>query len=292
MSPKHLVFNPPAKLKYYKNDLAPIGFYFDLFATEIFKIPVMPVPMRIDKLTNGDSTFFVLPNINELTHVLRKSDLVLRFKKFYLCGIENLINFTKRKYKEITFRTLKKEMIVKWFENSLAIKTEIPSLTEDFTFLILEFLKMFSNIENEGLDPNQKGYVAELLRYCESIINYFKEKIENNSIKIKNDGIIKPEKLYIEKKKKYYPRSIPIHATNRKKRTINKMYFIPYLIYDDLIDIFVYNKKLLNDPKQNPVDLTIWKFNRIINKRSNLDNNVGSIIKNDELQELDLRTIL
>ncbi|KKL99533.1 hypothetical protein LCGC14_1813490, partial [marine sediment metagenome] len=51
MSSKHSFFNAPVKLKSYKKDLAPIGFYFDIFATEIFKIPVMPVPMRIDKLT-------------------------------------------------------------------------------------------------------------------------------------------------------------------------------------------------------------------------------------------------
>jgi len=60
---------------------------------------------------------------------------------------------------------------------------------------------LFSNIENKGLDPNHKDFDAELLRYCELIITYFKEKVENNSIQIKNDGVIKTQKLYIEKKK-------------------------------------------------------------------------------------------
>ena len=293
MSPNRLIFDPPAKLKYYKNDLGPIGFYFDIFTTEIFKIPVMPVPMRIDILTNGGSTFFIFPDTNKLNQALRKLDLVMNFKNFYLLGIENLINFTKRKYKEITCRTLKKEMIVDWFENSLAIKTEIPSLTEDFTFLILEFLKMFSNIENKGLDPNQKGFDADFLRYCESIINYFKKKIENNSIQIKSDGIIKTEKLYLEKKKKYYPQLISINATNMKRNNLIKRYFIPYLIYDDIIDIFAYNQKLLRDRIQYPVDLTIWKYNRIINKRSNLVHiDAGDQITNFELQETDLSKIL
>ena len=31
MSPKPLFLNPPLKLKSYKNDLAPIGFFFDIF---------------------------------------------------------------------------------------------------------------------------------------------------------------------------------------------------------------------------------------------------------------------
>ncbi|GAI91334.1 unnamed protein product [marine sediment metagenome] len=99
MSPKYSFFKSPAKLKSFKRDLAPVGFYFDIFATEIFKIPVMPVPMRIDKLTNGDLTLFILPDIGNLNKLLKKLGLTINFKIFFSLGISNFINFAKGKYK-------------------------------------------------------------------------------------------------------------------------------------------------------------------------------------------------
>ena len=44
------------------------------------------------------------------------------------------------------------------------------------------------------------------------------------------------------------------------------MYFIPYLIYDDLIDIFFYNIQLLNERIPH-VNLKRFQENSIINKR-------------------------
>jgi len=291
MRPKHFLFNPPVKLKSFKRDFAPMGFYFDIFTTEIFNIPVMPVPMRIDKLTNGESTFFIFPDTNVLNQLLKKLGLVMNFKNFLLVGIKNLINFAKRKYKEITYRTLKKDLIINWFENSLIITAEIPSLTEDYTFLLLEFLKIFSHIEKKGLDPNSVDYNPELIRYCETIINHFKEKIENNFIQIIDKGLIKTEKLYIEKKKKYFPKMISINITNSQTNKIIKRNFIPYLIYDDILDIFSYNKKILHKGKQIPVDMTIWKYKGIINKRSNL-NYSNDFVRDFNLEKIDIEKVL
>ena len=201
MTPKHFFSSPQAKLKSFKKDLAPIGFYFDIFATEIFKIPVMPIPMRIDKLVNGDPTLFILPDANKLDQLFEKLGLVINFESFFLVGIKNLINFAKKKYKEITLRTLERGSIINWFEKSKMLNAEIPSLTEDFTFIISEFLKMYSNIEKEGLTPKQEDYSADLIQYCEKIINYFQERIEQNIFQIKNKGSIKTVQLYKEKKK-------------------------------------------------------------------------------------------
>lgn len=286
MSPKYSFFNSPVKLKSFKRDLAPVGFYFDIFATEIFKIPVMPVPMRIDKLTNGDLTLFILPDIGNLNKLLKKLGLTINFKNFFSLGISNFINFAKGKYKEIIHRDLRREMIIKWFENSRLIKTEIPSFTETYTYLLLEFLNMFSNIEDKGLDPSLEGYTTELLRYCDKIISYTREKIENNLILIKEEGSTKTVELYSEKKEKYYPKIITIKIDKKLK-----MNFIPYLIYDDILDIFSYNKKILLEGKQSPVDIAIWKNNRIINKDTNINYNNGSLIDFD-LEKIDIERVL
>ena len=286
MSPKYSFFKSPVKLKSFKGDLAPVGFYFDIFATEIFKIPVMPVPMRIDKLTNGKLTLFIFPDIGNLNKLLKKLDLTLNFKNFFLLGISNFINFAKDKYKEIIHRNLKREVIIKWFENSRLIKIEIPSFTEAYTYLIIEFLNTFSNIEEKGLDPSLEGYTTELLRYCDKIISFTREKIESNLILIKEEDSTKEVKLYLEKKEKYYPQIIAIKIDKK-----TKMSFIPYLIYDDILDIFSYNKKILRECKQVPVDMTIWKSKGIINKRSNLNYSNG-FVRDFGLEKIDIVKIL
>ncbi len=286
MSPKYSFFNSPSKLKSFKRDLAPVGFYFDLFATEIFKIPVMPVPMRIDKLTNGDLTLFILPDHGKLNKLLKRLGLTINFKNFFLLGISNFINFAKGKYKEIIHRNLEQEMIIKWFENSRLIKTEIPILTEAYTYLLLEFLKTFSTIEEKGLNPSLEGYTTELLRYCDKIISYTREKIENNVILIKEEGSIKTVKLYLEKKEKYYPQIITIKIDKK-----TKMNFIPYLIYDDILDIFSYNRILINEGKQIPIDMTIWKCNGIINKYSTTNYSNG-YVRDLDLEKIDIEDVL
>ena len=155
MSPKFGISSPPAKLKSFKNDLAPVGFYFDIFPTNIFKIPIMPIPMRIDKMSNGRATFFIIPDLFKLDSFLETLDLVFNFESFLIEGLKNLILYSKKKYKEITYRTLTLEPLTNWFENSLNLKTEIPSLIEDFTFLLSEYLKMFAIIEKDILFQQQ-----------------------------------------------------------------------------------------------------------------------------------------
>ncbi len=293
MTPKHLFSSPQAKLKSFKKDLAPIGFYFDIFATELFKIPVMPIPMRIDKLVNGDPTLFILPDANKLDQLFEKLGLVINFESLFLVGIKNLILFAKKKYKEITLRTLEKELIINWFEKSKILSAEIPSLTEDFTFLISEFLKMYSFIVKKGLAPKHEDYSAELIQYCEKIIHYFQERIEQNIFKIKDKGLIKTVQLYKERKQKYYPEIISINVKNKNKNEIKKLNFVPYLIYDDIFDSFSYNKLLLNEGSQKALDINSWKNNRIINKILKTDKiNHYQHQKKFELNAINLENIL
>ncbi|MHA1985072.1 MAG: hypothetical protein ACW98D_00385 [Promethearchaeota archaeon] len=286
MSPKYSFFKAPAKLKTFKRDLAPVGFYFDIFSTEIFKIPIMPVPMRIDRLTNGNLTLFIFPDFGKVDKILKKLKITFNFKNFYSLGISNFINFAKVKYKEIVHRILRRDVIIRWFENSRLIKTEIPSIKEAYTYILLEFLKTFSKIEEKGLDPSFEEYTTELLRYCDKIISYTREIIENNKILINEEDSTKEVQLYLEKKEKYYPQIVPIKVDKKIK-----MNFIPYLIYDDIIDIFSYNKKLLDEGNQIPIDMTIWKNKRIINKRSNLDYS-NSYNRDFDLEKIDIEKVI
>ena len=73
--------------------------------------------------------------------------------------------------------------------------------------------------------------------------------------------------VYIkEKKGKIYPQITSVSVYNIQTEVVNDMFFIPYLIYDDLIDIFFYNIQLLNEGTPH-VNLKRFQENSIINKR-------------------------
>lgn len=261
------IINPPTKLKTFKNDLAPLGFFFDMFSTDLFNIPVLPVPMRIDKVTNGKPTYFVLPDIDKLIPLFKDLNIEINFINFYSIGIKNLITYAKIKYKEITHRELNKVAIYEWFEKSLNLKPVCSLFSEEFTFIFREFLVLYSKYiqisDNFNLIEDQRNL---LLDYCEVIIKYFQEKIEKNEIQIEIDGTKEIKEIYKEKKQKYYPEIIPVKVgtlNNRKGRT---MTFVPYLIYEDILEVFWFNRKLLQDKNEEMASLIIWDNNRIINK--------------------------
>ena len=67
--------------------------------------------------------------------------------------------------------------------------------------------------------------------------------------------------------------------------------FVPYLIYDDLLDSFYYNKKLLSNTLDDAINLKVYEDNEIINKTSNFDDFTTKTFK-IELKNLNLEEIL
>ena len=59
-----------------------------------------------------------------------------------------------------------------------------------------------------------------------------------NKIKVEYEGSIKNEEIYFSKRGKYFPRIIPVDIINKRKEEKKIMGFVPYLIYDDLIELF------------------------------------------------------
>jgi len=266
--------DPSPKLKSYKKDIAPFGLYFDIFSTDQFRIPIMPVPMRVDKISNGDPTLFINPDRELLINLFQKLGLYINFENFVYWGVQNLLDYTTKKYKNITFRTLRNQKKIEWYKSTLKIETNIYGLQKDFTFLLSEFLKTYSSIIESNLNIPSQRYNEKLIKYCEKGIEYFREKIEANYTEIKDsEGNIHKKSLYLEKGSKIYPKALPIEVImydkkdkdNEKKR---RRRFIPYLIYDDLLDIFTYNKNLLIENEKEPINLKVYSQNNIIIKGS------------------------
>ncbi|NHJ21897.1 MAG: hypothetical protein EAX91_13200 [Candidatus Lokiarchaeota archaeon] len=276
--------NPPHKLKAFKRDIAPIGFFFDLFSNENYDLPILPVPMRIDKIVNGQPTLVVPLDFPKLDRICNKYSLNLDYNLFFKIGIHNLVTTARRKYKEIIIHQLKDKFIINWWEQSKLLKAEIPSLTKDFSYILSKFIKLYSKFLESDDISNQ---VKLLIEYCEKIVKYLKRRLKSNCILTSKKGNTFIQKIYNEKKRRIYPQIAPVSVYNIQTEEVKDMYFIPYLIYDDLIDIFFYNLRLLND-KTPHVNLKRFQENSIINKRPK----IITVKKEDLLTRIEAETFL
>jgi len=281
------------KLRSYKKDIAPVGFYFDVFSTELFEIPILPIPLRIDKLSNGQPTLFLFPNWEKLKKLSNRLKLNINFNRFYTIGIENFVRYATLKQSELTFRDLTANKIREWWNASINLSGANPDLINSFTFLISKFLRTFSYIDKNNLDlvEHKEEYRNALIDYCKVIIKYFKKKIEKNAFLIKNEHNFDLEKLYLERKQKYYPLIIKILINDLAVEKSFEMGFVPYLIYDDILESFYYNKKLLEDGKDIPINLKVYENYKIINKTPIIDD-LSTDSSKFGLKSIDLEEIL
>jgi hypothetical protein len=249
--------------------------------------------MRIDKVTNGQPTFFIFPNPSKLTETFNELNLTINFKNLYLTGITNLVKYAKKTYRKITLRPLERSKLIEWYKNSFLIRTEIPGLEDDFTYLLSSFLHAYKRLSEIEFNTQDETYQNVLINYSDLVIAYFRNRIKKNYIKMKYGNEIVKERLYNEKRGKYYPLFVSNEVFHAKTNKLIRMYFIPYLIYDDIIDVFFYNKKMLTNNQKSPVDLKILENYKIIIKGSCIKNNNLSYLKHiAELGNSELERIL
>jgi hypothetical protein len=190
----------------------------------------------------------------------------------------------RKKYKEIIIHPLKDQFIIKWFEQSKLIQADTPTLTKDFTYILSEFIKLYSKFLESDDGYNR---VNLLIEYCQKIMNYLKRRLKNNYILTTKGGNPIIHNIYKEKKGKIYPQISPVSVYNIQTEDVKDMYFIPYLIYDDLIDIFFYNIRLLSD-KIPHVNLKRFQENSIINKRPK----ITTVKKQNLFSNIEVETLL
>jgi len=288
-----LFFKYKSKVKPFKQDIAPIGFYFDIFSTSLFQIPILPIPLRIDKVFHGQPTLFITPNQRKLERIFKKYGYFIDYSLFYKTGLQNLLKYAFSMQEEVSKKNLTvSDLLRKWWEASNEITTRNLDLDKSFTFITAEFIKTYSKINEIGLDPsiNNKEYKIQLANYCDRIITYFRSKIEKNIFFVRKEDSFDLEKLYLERRKKYFPLEIPIVINDLKTNESRDMKFVPYLIYDDLLDCFSYNKKLLMNA-DIPINLKVYEDNKIINKTSTIDD-IRTISSKIELKKLNLEELL
>ena len=217
-----------------KSDGAPMIFFIDIFPSEILSNPIMPLPIRIDKITNGEPTLIIYPE--EIYSKIYKGQVItFNYRDLYSQFFQNLVFYAKKKYREIIRRKLSNDKIQAWWEKSKPLIAQIPDYSRDMTFILKSYLDAYVNF----LDSQNSNQA--LLLYIKTMIDYCQKRIDENTIQLSYKGKIKEERMYKTKKKHFYPDIVEFDIKNEMDNKTHRKAVVPIMIYDDLLECFLYN---------------------------------------------------
>ena len=287
------------KFKTYKSDAAPFFFYIEIypFDSSIFQLPylknliktiennpIVPLPMRIDRVVNGESSVIIRPSEVISLPISEDQIAYINPHNFLSHGVKNLIYFSEIRSSESFYKSISKEKVVSWWERTQFQYGNLYRLEEDFTaFLRAYMLTMVKNFIEEN------DLVSAAIQYCQIIEDICKKRMEQNRILTEVSGERSTVKLYKKKDVTYYkkfkkvseiqyhPELIDIEVldysrTNWLKestlesgieRRVKK--YIPLLFYDDLQECMLLNLKYLEENEKTILNPSILIEKQIIN---------------------------
>ena len=287
------------KFKTYKSDAAPFFFYIEIFPFDtslyrnphsislvkaIEKNPIVPIPMRVDRVFNGENSVIIRPR--EVTSFQISEDrlAVINPQQFLNSGLQNLIYFSDIRSSETLFKHLTSKNLISWWEATKFLYGNLYRLEEDFSAFLKAYLHTMVKSYIEGGD-----LVSAAIQYCEIIEDVCKKRMDHNKILTEIDGKQSNVKMYkmkehssYKKLKKiskigYHPELIDIEILDYsrtnwlKKSTANSgierrvKKYIPLLFYDDLQECMLLNLKYLEDNEKTILNPSILVEKHIIN---------------------------
>ncbi len=283
---------PINKFKTFKYDAAPFFFYLEVFPPDLtgfdsdrdvallkktINNPIMPLPMRVDRVFNGELSVLIRPREPLVFPVMDDLNAIINPVKFVRHGIEQLINFTEIRAFEKFALSLTSQKTKKWWDSTKFLYTKLLDLENDFS----AFLKLYiENLLKAKL--NQEDLISAADKYCKGIQAICEKKIEENSILIETTHLRTHVRLYIKKIAKYrekmkkveqvqfHPDLINLDVFDLSEVGFSKslemlnlsldplkpdlLKYIPLLFYDDLLECMLLNVKKLEDGDNNILD--------------------------------------
>ncbi|MFX1236828.1 MAG: hypothetical protein ACFFAS_00440 [Promethearchaeota archaeon] len=307
------------KFKTYKSDAAPFFFFIDIFPIEsnsfdrpvsslltrqIQNNPIIPLPIRVDKVFNGEYSVIIRPT-EPITFPLNESDhAIINPIPFLQFGLEKLLYFTEIRSRERLFLSLKQKAVNHWWNATKDLYGNLPQLEEDFSAFLKAYLHTVLRAWIEDGD-----IIKAAIEYCTIINNICKERMLRNIISIEIDQSKEQVKMYKEKTIKYreklkiyeeieyHPEIVDVEVfdlsgasflnyifskeeiiKNRDSYNMRNLKYIPILFYDDLQECMLQNLKYLENGELEIIDPSIL-----------LDSNIILVKNCDELNEFDLK---
>ncbi len=292
---------PLTKFKSYKSDAAPFFFYIDIypFDTSLYINPytasliktieknsIVPIPMRVDRVFNGESSIIIRPKEVVSFQISEEQLAVINPYHFLHRGIKNLVYFSEIRSSEQLFKSLSSKNVISWWEATRFLYGNLYSLEEDFS----AFLKAY-------LHTMVKSYVQEddlvnaAIQYCQLLEDICKKRLEQNRILIELNGeqssvemYKKKDRTFYKKFKKvtetqYHPELVDIEifdysgykwpkdTTTKNGIERKEKKYIPLLFYDDLQECMLLNLKYLEENEKS-----------ILNPSTLIEENIITII--------------
>lgn len=243
--PKNLI---PARIKSNPDDMAPMIFVIDTIRSEHYKNPIIPIPVRVDKVSNGEFTSIILPSIQP--HI-EQDDQVYIIDVFRLLelGFQNLMSYTAIKFNEITYRPLNIANISKWWENTRKFSCNFPTYIQDLEVVLQSYLEAYIEWKSS------EDMISALISYSDKIIDLCNRRLTKNRISYQLGREIISSKIFTERKDgKKISHVWQVDHINLENGKVRKKAFIPHLIYDDLLECFLSNKAELERGEMEVID--------------------------------------
>ena len=304
-----IIIKPVNKFKTYKFDAAPFFFFIDIFPPDYSNIikpnladlirsigtnPIMPLPMRVDRVFNGERSVLIRPRdpisfpiTEDLTTIIDPLQLL----KF---GFEKLVYFTEVRSRENFFLSLSQERVSRWWSVTKYLYASLSTLEEDFSAFLRAY--MHTIVKAKILEDD---LIEAAINYCQLLSDLCRKRLEQNSILIEVEGKQENVKMYKEKEATYYrklkksketeyhPELIDIEiydlsnigfTTEKIDRASlingldNKVIkYIPLLFYDDLLECMLQNIKRLDKGDKDLIDPSFLLDNKIIITQNSKD---------------------
>jgi hypothetical protein len=283
---------PINKFKTFKYDAAPFFFYLEVFPpdltgfdsdrdvailTKSINNPIMPIPMRVDRVFNGELSVLIRPREPLIFSVMDDLNAIINPSKFLQYGIEQLINFTEIRAFERFALSITTQKVEKWWNSTKFLYTKLLDLENDFS----AFLKLYvDNLLKATL--NQEDLISAAKKYCKGVQSICEKKIEENSILIETTHLETNVRLYVKKIAKFREKMKKVEQVQFHPDLINLdlfdlsevgfapnldmlkssldtikpnlLKYIPLLFYDDLLECMLLNVKKLEDGDDNLLD--------------------------------------
>ncbi|MHA2400089.1 MAG: hypothetical protein ACXADU_14545 [Promethearchaeota archaeon] len=286
MSPK-----TEEKYRTFKSDAAPFFFYIDVIPIDLslYEIkhhvellkkmqfnPIMPLPLRVDRVFNGESSILMRPLKPISFPIEDDSIVVINPPKFIEYGVEKLIKFTEIRASAEFAISLKVENAKKWWDTTRYFHGRLRALEEDFTAFLIGYLSTILKAKMLSED-----LVSAAIEYCEIIRDICNKRIEEKYIVVETKRKEKIVNLYKMKEgssykkfksvreKRLYPTFVDIEVFNFEQTGILRskgeeinflkekskiMKYIPLLFYDDLLECMLQNLETLKEDKVTILD--------------------------------------
>jgi len=296
------------RFKTYKSDAAPFFFYIDIFPFDtslylnsytssliktIERNPIVPIPMRVDRVFNGESSVIIRPREVVSFQISEEQLAVINPLHFLRCGIKNLIYFSEIRSSEQLFKHLLSKKVICWWEETRFLYGNLYRLEEDLSAFLKAYLHTMVKSHVEGGD-----LVSAAIQYCQIIEDICKKRMEQNRILAEIDQEQSSVKMYKKKdfttykklKKateiQYHPELIDIEVFNfssnswpKDTTSMNTLdssvkKYIPLLFYDDLQECMLLNLKYLEENEKT-----------ILNPSTLIEKNIITLIDSENYDD-------